>query len=162
MSFTIPSQKRRNRPAGQALVEFALIIPVLLFIIIGIIDLGRAFHAYIAITNASREGARYATRPGVKTDDLYTYEGKCDCAGATCFDPSINLTLKDIVIVEAAGAGIDLIRSNICFYVKEGNPPNGIHGDPMRVTVRYELDLIMGWFFSQPLQLGHYTEMLLP
>jgi hypothetical protein len=46
---------------GQSLVEMALITLVLLFLVAGIADLGRAFYTYTVITNAAREGARYAS-----------------------------------------------------------------------------------------------------
>jgi Flp pilus assembly protein TadG len=50
---------RRHR-AGQALVEFALVIPVFLLLLVGLFDLGRAVFAYNTLTNAAREGARLA------------------------------------------------------------------------------------------------------
>ncbi len=43
------------------MVEFALIVPVLLLLVIVILDLGRAVNAYVTVSNASREGARYAS-----------------------------------------------------------------------------------------------------
>jgi Flp pilus assembly protein TadG len=46
---------------GVALVEFALVVPVLLLLLAGILDTGRAVNAYVTISNASREGARYAS-----------------------------------------------------------------------------------------------------
>lgn len=46
--------------AGVALVEFALVAPVLLVLMIGILDVGRAVNAYVTISNAAREGSRYA------------------------------------------------------------------------------------------------------
>lgn len=45
---------------GVALVEFALVMPVLILLLVGILDTGRAINAYVTISNASREGARYA------------------------------------------------------------------------------------------------------
>lgn len=50
--------KRRGRARGQTLAEFALVLPVLIVMLMGIFDLGRAIFAYNAITNAAREGAR--------------------------------------------------------------------------------------------------------
>jgi Flp pilus assembly protein TadG len=47
-------------PAGQALVETALVLPIILLIVIGLFDAGRAVFAYNAATNAAREGARLA------------------------------------------------------------------------------------------------------
>lgn len=51
--------KRRSRERGQDLVEFALVLPILLFILMIILDLGRAVYYYSAIHNSAREGARY-------------------------------------------------------------------------------------------------------
>ena len=45
---------------GQSLVEFALVLPVLLIMIFGIIDFGMGLRSYISLTNATREGARFA------------------------------------------------------------------------------------------------------
>ena len=44
---------------GQSLAEFALILPLLLLIVMGIFDLGRGIFYYSTIQNAAREGARY-------------------------------------------------------------------------------------------------------
>lgn len=43
---------------GQSLVELALVIPLLIIVLFGIIEFGRVFHSYLIITHASREGAR--------------------------------------------------------------------------------------------------------
>jgi TadE-like protein len=48
----------RPRDRGAAAVEFALVLPVLLIIIFGIIDFGRMLNAKITATEAAREGAR--------------------------------------------------------------------------------------------------------
>jgi hypothetical protein len=50
----------RQRSAGQALVEFALVAPVLLLTLLGLIELGRFVVGYEAANNAVREGTRYA------------------------------------------------------------------------------------------------------
>ena len=47
---------------GQALVELALVLPVLICISMGLLDLGRVFYIHTGLTNAAREGAREATR----------------------------------------------------------------------------------------------------
>lgn len=49
-----------RRKRGQALVEFALILPIFLLILLAVFDLGRAVFAYNSVTNAAREGARLA------------------------------------------------------------------------------------------------------
>lgn len=45
---------------GQSLVEFAIALPVFLFLVVAVFDLGRYVVAYSALTNAAREGARLA------------------------------------------------------------------------------------------------------
>ena len=57
------------RDRGAAAVEFALLLPVLLLLIFGIIDFGRALNAQITLTQAAREGARLAAlgQPNVVT-----------------------------------------------------------------------------------------------
>ena len=45
---------------AQALVEFALLVPVLLLILLAIVDVGRAVYAYNTVSNAAREGGRTA------------------------------------------------------------------------------------------------------
>ncbi|MDI6696327.1 MAG: Ig-like domain-containing protein [Anaerolineales bacterium] len=53
---------RRNR--GQGLVEFALILPLLLLLVLGIIEAGRLLVIYSSVQAASREAARYASAAG--------------------------------------------------------------------------------------------------
>jgi Flp pilus assembly protein TadG len=50
---------RRRRSRGQAVVEFALIIPVFLLLLLAAVDVGRLFFTYIQANNAAREGAAY-------------------------------------------------------------------------------------------------------
>ena len=50
----------KKREDGQAMVEFALILPIFLLILCGIIDFGWLFYNQLSLNNACREGARYA------------------------------------------------------------------------------------------------------
>lgn len=45
---------------GQSLVETALVLPIILLILTGIVDFGLLFNNYLIVSNASREGARSA------------------------------------------------------------------------------------------------------
>lgn len=51
----------RRRAGGQSLVEFALVLIPLFIILLGIIQFGFVFNAYVTLTNAAREGARIGT-----------------------------------------------------------------------------------------------------
>ncbi|MBI5949804.1 MAG: pilus assembly protein [Chloroflexi bacterium] len=48
----------RETDAGQSLTEFAMILPIMLVLLFGLVDFGRAFYSWLVITNAAREGAR--------------------------------------------------------------------------------------------------------
>jgi len=55
----------KRREKGQSLVEFAIILPLLLIVLAGVLDLGRLFYSYVAVTDAAAEGAAYgALNPG--------------------------------------------------------------------------------------------------
>ncbi len=56
--------RRIRGERGQALVEAALITPVILLIMVGIFEVGRAYQTWQVVTNAAREGARAAVVPG--------------------------------------------------------------------------------------------------
>ena len=57
----------KKRERGQELVEYALILPIFLLIIMGIFDMGRAVYYYSALQNSVREGARYGI---INPDDI--------------------------------------------------------------------------------------------
>jgi Flp pilus assembly protein TadG len=48
----------QGRQRGQSMVEFALTLPLLLLMLMGMLDLGRGLYAYSVVANAAREGAR--------------------------------------------------------------------------------------------------------
>jgi len=50
----------RRDDSGQALVEFALVVPIFLLILFGIVEFARAWNIYEVLTDAAREGARNA------------------------------------------------------------------------------------------------------
>lgn len=52
--------KSRTKEKGAVAVEMAILLPLLLLILIGIIEFGRVFNVQISLTQAAREGARHA------------------------------------------------------------------------------------------------------
>ncbi|MEO6577969.1 MAG: TadE/TadG family type IV pilus assembly protein [Candidatus Limnocylindria bacterium] len=71
--FSATTSTRR----GQSFVEFALLLPVLLVLVLGTVDLGRAYFASVSLENAVKEGAFFGAR-----------EPECASVGATCPNPS--------------------------------------------------------------------------
>jgi len=91
--------RRRRNEEGQALIEFALVLPLLLLLVFGIIQFGILFNNYITLTDAVRAGARQAavsrTLPdpvAVTTDRVQrsAYSLKVSDLGVTVtpYDPS--------------------------------------------------------------------------
>ncbi|MGE5619368.1 MAG: TadE/TadG family type IV pilus assembly protein [Sphingomonadaceae bacterium] len=52
-----------ERSGGQSLLEFALTLPVFLWLLVGLLDLGRGVASYTVLANSAREGARAAIIP---------------------------------------------------------------------------------------------------
>jgi len=57
-----------KKKSGQSVVEFALILPLLLLLFLGMVEIGTAFYDYIMLAAANREGVRLASR-GRYTDE---------------------------------------------------------------------------------------------
>ncbi len=51
----------RRSERGQGMVELALMLPMMLTLVLGVVDLGMGFRTYITLNNAAREGARWVT-----------------------------------------------------------------------------------------------------
>ena len=73
---TKPSRRKRSHSRGelaQSMVEFALTAPFLIILMLGVIDFGRVYFAYVSVTNSARTGADYAAAncsPSCEDDDL--------------------------------------------------------------------------------------------
>jgi Flp pilus assembly protein TadG len=96
---------------GQALVEFALVAPVILLLVAGIFEFGRAWNAHQAVTDAAREGARAA----VLADPLMTAD-----------------SVRAVVRNALARAALDPNRATIVL-----SGVGAATGEPARVQVRY-------------------------
>ncbi|MDQ6884548.1 MAG: pilus assembly protein [Candidatus Dormibacteraeota bacterium] len=82
------------------MTEFALILPVLVLILLGVVDFGRVFYYWTSIANAAREGARYAiVHPTAIT--------------STCKSDPSNVKFR---VKQEAGTTLVLTDSNISVY----------------------------------------------
>jgi Flp pilus assembly protein TadG len=128
-----------------------LLLPILVLIIFGVLELGRAFFAFIAITNASREGARVFTfRPDVTT--------LANITTAVDFEigSSPMVSTSNIASIQVrCGSSYTLITTNTALKAcpKE---------QPIRVTVTYNHNLIFRLFFPATLTLRRSAEMMVP
>ena len=105
---------------GAAEVEFALLLPVFILLLLGIIEFGAAYNAQILVTNAAREAARSITVTGVQADAV--------AAAAAAVAP----------------IGLEIDASDVTFTVS----PTGTCTSPARmsVVVTVEKPLLTGMF----------------
>jgi Flp pilus assembly protein TadG len=106
-------QRIRSSSRGQALAEFALAFPVVVLIIIGVFDVGRAVFTYNAITNAAREGARLA----IVNQDVPTIQSRTlvQGAGVVAAPSDVQVTFLDTASGDPCdGAGSHPILSIGC------------------------------------------------
>src|SRR4051812_43043671 len=57
--------RQANESRGQSVLELALILPVLMIVLVGAVDLGRLVQAEVVVNNAARVGAQYASIQGI-------------------------------------------------------------------------------------------------
>jgi Flp pilus assembly protein TadG len=155
------SEKRKK---GQALVEFALTLPLLLLLVFGVLDFGRAFKTKIVLTNAAREGTHYF---------MYNKEDY-----KTEFAETINT-----VIAEAFNSGVEINTTPpgegtvdvFCFTDKNENgivdsdendadcSGEGIKRATIVVTVKIPFKPVMfGWFGDLLDTISGESRMLVP
>ena len=67
-----------GKSSAQAMVEFAIALPILLMLLYGILEAGRLLFIYSSIVTASRQAVRYGSATGVGTSGVLRYR---DCAG---------------------------------------------------------------------------------
>jgi Flp pilus assembly protein TadG len=113
---------KTGRARGQSLAEFAIVLPVLMVIVLGTIDLGRVFFAYISVTNAARNGAHYAS-----TDPAHTL----DVAG-----------IREAALADT-GQLTGTSLSNPRVAVATGNDSLGYQY--AEVTVNYRFETLFSW-----------------
>ena len=96
--------KRHFKPRGQGLVEFALILPVLLIVVVSIIDFGRLMITISSVASATRDAARYGASVGANASGTAHYQ---DCAGIweTVHQHSLFLELDIVIEYDADGPG---------------------------------------------------------
>ncbi|MRH44309.1 pilus assembly protein [Aquibacillus halophilus] len=102
---------------GQSLVEFALILPVLILLLFGIVDFGRIFHAYLTLDHAGREAARSASI-GEEDKEVIITVVKENASGLSLID-------EKIVISENLGKSGEEVTITITYPVNFVTPVIG-------------------------------------
>lgn len=100
--------RARHRERGAAAVEMAIVLPLLLLLLGGIVDFGRAFYTKNILTNAAREGARAASSASVVPADI-TARSQAALNGLTLSRATI--TPLGVPCTSATNAGVRISYS---------------------------------------------------
>jgi Flp pilus assembly protein TadG len=113
-----PNFSRRN---GAALVELALVLPFLIFLLLAGMDYSRVFYASVIVSNCARNGALYASDANMA--DRTNYETFEDAvrADATDLDASL-LQISKVEGVDAQGYGWAEVTVTYPFYTAINYP----------------------------------------
>jgi hypothetical protein len=161
------------------MVEFALGLPLLLLIIIGVVEMGRAVLAYTVVGNLAREGARYAImttaapapssmpNSGPDTDpSKLAWWQKCNAGHS---GTSVTYTLTDFgfcegwpnVVSSVVGKSPGLRLSDLQVTVSYTSPTGSLDGFnrsvPMTVTISYTHEILFATFLRLPPGVGTLT-----
>jgi hypothetical protein len=102
------TQSRKTR--AQAMVEFALVLPILLLLIYGVIEVGRLLFIYNSVVSAARQASRYGSTTGVNGAGIFRYR---DCAGMRAAAQRVGFIQRfndaDIQIFHDAGEGVSQV-----------------------------------------------------
>ncbi len=118
-----------ERSRGQALVELALTLPILILLVMGTVDFGRALDTYIAMVGAAGEGARVGADPNATYDQIKNAviaEASTDLPG---------LTAADITVCDIDRAGAQ--RCSTSAPARTGIQSGGVMSVKVTVTYRF-------------------------
>lgn len=161
---TSTSRPRRGQ-SGQSVVEFALVIPVLLLIVVAVADFGRLYNAAVAVESAAREAADFgafqadnwsSTTPAnitttlsemerractaAKGSHLEGYSGTAD--GTTCTNPALSCNLEWGGASESCASTDGVVGGNDCSAI--ATQPKSTEACTVHVHLDYDFRLILG------------------
>lgn len=93
--------RRRRRPGGQGLVEFALVLPIFFLMLFGLVDGGRVVYMNTVLSQSAREAARVAaveaSHLGDATPGTLTYDPSCNTSGGPVCPASVAALEADVL-----------------------------------------------------------------
>jgi Flp pilus assembly protein TadG len=122
MSRAAGQPKGRRRESGQALLEFALFVTLILFMIAGVVDVGGLLNDHVSI--------EYATREAARTGAVLGNQPTADCAIISAVNASLtgvaNVSITQIMIYNAGADGLPQGTASETVYA--GDPTCAIVG----------------------------------
>src|SRR6476646_2795132 len=97
--------RRLKSERGQALLEMAMTLPLLLLVSVSIFEFGRAYQTWQVLTNAAREGARVAILPGSTTANVQARVQQYMTAGQLPGAASASVSVNQSATITIGAAG---------------------------------------------------------
>ena len=101
---------------GAELIEFALVLPLLLLLVLGIVDFGFLFQRLEVVTNAAREGARIAILPSYGTTDVISRVNSYLLQGGVPTSPGNPIVNVSDVPVPVPGGSVSAKQVQVSYY----------------------------------------------
>jgi Flp pilus assembly protein TadG len=133
--------RKHRGPRGAVLVEMALVIPILLFLFVGVVDYGLILREYQVLQNAAREGARLSVQK----------EYCISCGPTTAQQNAVLAAIRNRVVNYLSQERITIAAANV--NVNQCTPINmggGLNTLGSTITVSYTRSLLIGngWPFG--------------
>lgn len=151
-------RKPDTKVKAQTIVEFALILPLLLLVLLGVIEFGRILFIYVTVTSTSREGARYGSAVGAQTVNGLPRYLDCDGMRSAALKVGIlaNLTPSNITVSYDHGPDTasspyiaDCTASPANLNIGNPQPPNPRLGDRVVVNVATTIQPLFSYVIAK-------------
>lgn len=136
-----PRLRGRRTSQGQSLVEFALVLPVFVLLLAGMIDFGLGLYSYMSLQSAAREGARLGVTDCTRDDCATTVSSRVTASSAG-LAPTVTVTCTS-----AAGATIACSST--------------VPGDSVTVTASYTYRMVWPLTFGTSIPMASSVRMML-
>jgi len=118
---------RKRKQLGQALIELAFVLPMLMLLLLGVIEVGRYAYIAILIGNAARAGAAYGAQSNGQSVDTTGIANAADYdfAGATSGTTTTNgQTVSTLTVTSSVACGCDSAGTITSFGCTTATNPN--------------------------------------
>jgi Flp pilus assembly protein TadG len=172
--------QRLQPQRGSAAVEFALIVIVLMTMVLGIMDFGRALYAYHFVSHAAKTAARWAavngdacTNDGSCTAPVSCSSGGCTTCTAGCLSAQSGDIQNYVMMITPPGINTSVLNTtatwttdanspSVCTQAVGGiGPYDNYPGCTVQVQVSYQFTFLFPLVSNKTLTLSSTSEMVI-
>ena len=147
-------QIKKAEPRGQGLVEFALVLPILLLLVWGVIEFGRLLFIYTEVSNAAREAVRFGVARGGGADPFFDGPNHLNCDGI--MQAARSTTVLSGLPDDEFEIGYDR-GGGALFAACDDQPSNIRLGDRLVISITHQIEPLILFRGTGPLQVTFAT-----